>query len=71
VEVVMCFQAAVVEEMFVIVTMLREVEVAVVVVVVEVFLVLFQLLPRPILCWFVVLVLICQFEVVAEGEVGV
>ncbi len=67
----MCFQAAVVEEMFVIVTMLREVEVAVVVVVVEVFLVLFQLLPRPILCWFVVLVLICQFEVVAEGEVGV
>jgi hypothetical protein len=69
----MCFQAAVVEEMFVIVTMLREVEVAVVVVVVvvEVFLVLLPLLPRPIVCWFVVLVLICQFEVVAEGEVGV
>jgi hypothetical protein len=71
VEVVMCFQAAVVEEMVVIVTVFRAVEVAVVMVVVEVVLVLLQLRPRPIVCWFVVLELICQFEDVAEGDGGI
>ena len=71
VEVVMCFQAAVVEEMVVIVTVFRAVEVAVVMVVVEVVLVLLPLRPRPIVCWFVVLVLIYQVEDGAVGDDGI
>ncbi len=67
----MCFQAAVVEEMVVIVTVFLAVVVAVVMVVVDVVEVLLPLLPRPIVCWFVVLVLICQFEDVAVGDDGI
>jgi hypothetical protein len=69
--VVMCFQAAVGEEMVVVVTVFQVVEVVVVMVVVEVVLVLLQLRLRPIVCWIVVLELICQFEDVVEVDVGV